>query len=46
MRSAGGTVLEAGETVFVRRVSGEAVPGIETESIVPDVDPRAPAGAT
>ena len=38
-----GTVLEAGEPEVVRRVSGEAVSGIEKEGLLPDVDPRAPA---
>ena len=45
MRGAGRTVLEAGEIEVFRRVSGEAFPGIEAESVLPDVDPRTPAAS-
>ena len=36
--SQGGAVLAAGETEVVRRVSGEALPGIEAESLLPNVN--------
>ena len=45
MRGAGGTVLEGGDLEVVRRVPGEAVPGIAEEGVLPDVDPREPATA-
>src|ERR1022692_4318013 len=45
MRGTGGTVLEAGETEVVRRVSGEAFSRIEEEGVLPDVDPRTSAAA-
>ena len=45
MRGTGGTVLEAGESEVFRRVSGEALPGIEEKGVLPDVDPRTSATA-
>ena len=42
----GRTVLAAGESEIVRRVSGAAVSGIEAEGLLPDVDSRAPAAAS
>src|SRR5579864_7897281 len=45
MRAAGRTVLETGETEVVRRISGEALPGIAAKGVLPDVDSRTSATA-
>ena len=34
-----GTVLAGGETEVIRRVSDEAVSGVEAEGVLPDVNP-------
>src|SRR5438309_801394 len=46
MRGAGGTVLAAGESEEFRRISRKAVSRIAEESVLPDVDPRAPSTAS
>ena len=45
MRGAGGTVLAAGGSEVLRRVSGETVPWIAAEGLLPDVNSRALATA-